>query len=344
MKQNSVLILLFCLTFCLVISGCNMPQKVEITATPTQEEIPEDTPVPTETPTPLPPREKIGFISSEAVPDVNQGITNALDHLCNFYDCETIANEDAIGNDFNFVIFAQAPTALSSLRERFPQTQFVVIDKPSAVHDGAWVIQYDQAFLPFLAGLATAGNASDWRSAGLLPNDSDLWGADAEEAFVNGAHYICGNCRSLLAPYVNFPLVVSLPCSASADEWNLQFDEAQKSFIYTAFLSDEAISETLLQKLISLNIQMLGVSMPPAGLENNWLATINFDWSDTLQQIIARSLAGETSGKQPLTLSITPGALSENFSQGKANVLREAYSLLLSGFLTPYTATQEYTE
>lgn len=328
----------------LMAAGCNMPQRVTVVPTNTPETVVEDTPEPTETPTPLPQREKIAFIPSDEVPGVTESITKALDTICAGYDCMTITGEDAIENDTNFVIFAKEPTALSSLTDRFPQTRFIVIAPPGNTYDNVWTVQYDEAYLPFLAGLALTENAYDWRSVGLIPNDSPVWGAHAEEAFLNGAHYMCGNCRSSLAPYVNFPLIVSLPGSSSPDSWSAQFDEAQKSFIYTAFLSDEAISEALLQKLVSLNIQMLGVSAPPAGLEENWLASINFDWAGTLMQVISRSLAGETQGTQPLVLSITPGELTEEFSEGKAEVLRRAYADMLSGLLSPYTASKEYTE
>ena len=325
-------------------AGCNMPQRVTVVPTDTPEPIIEDTPEPTETPTPLPQREKIAFIPSDEVPGITQSITNALDSICSGYDCLTITNEDAIENDTDFVIFAKEPTSFDSIIQRFPQTKFIVVSAPGTSYNNAWVIQYDEAFLPFLAGLALTENAYDWRSVGLIPNDSAVWGSHAEEAFLNGAHYMCGNCRSSLAPYVSFPLVISLPGSSAPDMWNSQFDEAQKSTIYTAFLSDEALSEALLQKMISLNIQILGVSAPPAGLEANWLAAINFDWGDTLLQVISRSLNGETQGIQPPVLSITPGALTESFSEGKANTLRNAYSDLLSGRLSAYTPTNEYTE
>ncbi len=338
-------LLLLCCSFCLLLAaGCNMPQKVTVPPTPTQEELPEDTPVPTETPTPLPVREKVVFIPAEDVPGVTGSISRALEQICPAYDCETVMNEDSIPEDADFVIFAKAPTAVSSLTQRFASTRFIVVDDLNAVYDGVWTIQYDEAFLPFLAGAAAASNAYDWRSAGLIPNDSSMWGSHAEEAFVNGAHYICGNCRPSLSPYVDFPLVISLPGDSSPDAWNSQFDEAQRSFIYTAFLSDEAVSEALLQKLVTLNVRMLGVSAPPSGLEGNWLATVNFDWADTILQVISRSLSGETQGSQPLVLSVTPGALSEEFSEGKTMVLRRAYDLLLSGFLSPYSAEKEYTE
>ncbi len=344
--MNKKLLFLLCFSVSLLIlAGCNMPQKVAAPPTETPQEIVEDTPEPTETPTPLPQREKIAFVPSEEVPAITDNLTKALEPLCTeMYECQTAANENAVDSDADFIIFAKEPTALTSLKERFPQAHLIVISDPKTSVPGVWTIQYDQAFLPFLAGLATASNAYDWRCAGLLPADSLLWGADAADYFANGAHYFCGNCRPALAPYVNFPIVISLPGASSPESWSSQFDEAQRNFIYTAFLADEAVSQDLLQKLISLNVQMIGVSAPPAGLEGNWLATINFDWGATLNQIISRTLNGETEGTVPLVLSIIPGALTEDFSSGKALLIQRAYDGLLTGLLSPYTPTKEYTE
>ena len=329
----------------LILCGCNLPKQTALPPTETAEETAEITPEPTETPTPLPKREKIAFLPSEDVPGITENLTKALDLVCTeAYECLTISSEEEIEEDTDYVIFAKEPTAVSSLTQRFPQTQFILTTSPRTSYENAWAIQYDESFLPFLAGLATASNADDWRSAGLIPNDSLLWGSHAEEAYLNGAHYFCGNCMPSLAPYVSFPYVIALPGDSSADSWSAQFDEAQKSFIYTVFLSDEAVSDDFLQKLISLNVMLLGVSEPPAGTEDNWLATINFDWAETLRQIIMRSEAGTKQGTIPVVLSITPGELTERFSEGKSNTLRRAYSDLLSGILSAYTPEKVYTE
>ena len=344
MKKKLRFLLCFSMAL-LVFAGCNMPQKVAAPPTETPQEIAEDTPEPTETPTPLPRREKIAFIPSEDVPAVTENLTKALEPLCaDAYDCQTASGEDAIASDADFVIFAKEPTALSSLQERFPQAHFIVVSGPQTSLPGTWVIQHDEAFLPFLAGLAAASNAYDWRCAGMLPTDSPLWGANAADYFANGAHYFCGSCRPSMAPYVNFPIVITLPGASSPDSWSAQFDEAQRNFIYTVFLADEAVSQDLLQKLMGLNMQMLGVSAPPAGLENNWLATITFDWTATLGQIISRAMNGDPEEAVPLVLSVTPGALTEDFSAGKSLLLQQAYENLLSGILSPYTPTKEYSE
>lgn len=343
MRTRTVLICLSILM--LILAGCNMPKRPAAEPTPTVPEVTEIPEEPTETPTPLPPRVKIVFVLSDEAPGISENLSGAMAAVCGtVYDCRTAASEDEIGADTDYAVFAKEPSALTSLTERFPQTRFILVTAPRMSWQNAWTIQYDEAFLPFLAGLATTGNARDWRSAGLIPSDSAMWGSHAEEAFLNGGHYLCGNCRSTLAPYVEFPLVVSLPKDSSPDSWSARFDEIQSNFVYTVFLSDEAVSQELLQKMITQNVQLLGVSAPPAGLENNWLATVRFDWAETIRQIIARSEAGETQGSMGVVLSITPGTLRETFSDGKANVLRRAYADLLSGLLSPYTPTNEYTE
>ena len=331
----------------LFLSGCNLPRQSvvkteEHTAVPEETEV---TPEPTETPTPEPVRKKIVFVSSEEAPDVTFCLSRALEEVCaEGYECETAGSADALDEDTVYAVFAREPEDLSSLAQRFPQAQFIVTAAPGASYQNQWVIWYDEAFFPFLAGLAAASNALDWRSAGLIPNDSPVWGSHSEEAFLNGAHYFCGNCMPSLAPYVSFPLVASLPSDSAPDAWSAQFDELQRSLIYTAFLSEESLSDALLQKMVTLNVRLLGAGDPPAGLENNWLATVKFDWTETLRQIITRSDAGTKQGTIPVVLSVTPGTQGELFSEGKTEVLRRAYADLLSGILSPYSASKEYTE
>ncbi len=335
---------LWLLLFLLITASCNMPQRSAKAPTEEPTVLIEPTELPTETPTPLPAREKIAFIPSDEAPGVSENLSRALDQIChNGFECLTFASPDEIPEDTDFAVMAKEPTALSALTQRFPQTGFIVAAGPGTKIDQAWTILYDEAFLPFLAGIAAASNAPDWRCAGLFPSDSPVWGSHAEEAFLNGAHYVCGNCMSKMAPYVSFPLAVSLPQSSDPGSWSSRFDEIQKNIIYTVFLADEAASEELLQKFISLNVQTIGVSAPSAEYMAGRLASIRLDWAVTLEQIMARSKAGEKQGSLPVILSVTPGTLRDRFSEGKTNVLQKAYADLLSGMLSPYTPVNEYS-
>ena len=123
--MRSRLVLLCLGIMVLLAAGCNMPQRQVIQPTETLPEQIEETAVPTEEPTPLPPQEKIAFIPSDEVPGITENITRALNSVCGeTYECRTIKTEEEIGDDTDFVIFAKEPTALSSLTQRYPQTQF----------------------------------------------------------------------------------------------------------------------------------------------------------------------------------------------------------------------------
>lgn len=352
--KRSVLFLCL-LTLLLGLSACNLPQKADDRAespviavienpveNPQQDAAAEAEPEPTETPLPAMP--KVVFVMSDAAPAAGAFLTQALSVLAQEgYDCAAAASSAELPADADYAVFADMPADTEALRDSLPHTRLIVTAAAASEIDGVWTILFDEAYLPFIAGAALELNAYDRRGAALLPNDSAVWGAHAEEAFMNGAQFTCGACRGQLSPYVNFPLVFSLPADSSPDTWAAQIDEAQKSFIYTAFLSEEAVSESLTQKLIAANVLMLGNGEMPAGAENNWLGTLNLDFAETLHQIIANCEDGVNSGAIGASLSITPGSLSEDFSVGKSGYLREIYAMLLSGELSPYDAVTEYS-
>ncbi len=349
-------VLFLCLiTLLLGLSACNLPQKAEdipespVVAVienpaeaPLDAEPQEAAPEPTETP--LPAMAKVVLVTSDAAPAADAFLKQALSLLeGEGYACAAAASSAEIPADADYAVFADVPADLQSVRDRLPDTRLIVTAAEASEIDGVWTILFDEAYLPFIAGAALEINAYDRRGAALLPSDSAVWGSHAEEAFINGAQYTCGDCRGQLSPYVNFPLVFSLPADSSPDTWAAQIDEAQKSFIYTAFLAEESVSESLTQKLVASNVLMLGNGAMPAGTENNWLGTLTLDFAGTLRQIIANCEDGVNSGAVGAELSITPGALSEDFSVGKSDYLQDIYSQLLSGRLSPYDPTAEYS-
>ncbi len=353
MKRSVLFLCLLSLLFGL--SACNLPQKAEeIPQSPTDAvlEAPDEAPAdgehdaaePEPTETPLPAMEKVVFVLPDAVSAAGAFLTQARSVLeGEGYDCSSVASAAEIPAEADYAVLADTPADLQSLRDSLTDTRLIVVAASASEIDGVWTLLFDEAYLPFIAGAALELNAYDRRGAALLPSDSAVWGSHADEAFMNGAQFICGDCRGQLSPYVNFPLVFSLPADSSPDTWAAQIDEAQKSFIYTAFLAEESVSESLTQKLITANVLMLGNGAMPAGAENNWLGTLNLDFAGTLRQIIANCEAGVNSGAIGAELSINPGSLSEDFSVGKSDYLQQIYAMLLSGELSPYDAVTEYS-
>ena len=341
--------LLFLFALLIALSACNLPQKVENVPMPTVE-IPADIPVeaeaeaaPDPTAAPLPAAEKIVIVNSDSAPSANAYLSQAIASLqAEGYDCTAVSSSAELPADADFAVFANVPGDLVSLVEQYPDTQIIVTASEAAEAASVWPILFDEAYLPFVAGAALELNAYDHRGVGLLPNDSSAWGSRAEEAFTNGGQYVCGDCRGQLSPYVNFPLVYSQPSASSPDTWSAQIDEAQKSFIYTAFLAEESVSDTLLQKLVGSNVLMIGNGEMPAGMENNWLASINLDFGAAILDIVSQSEAGTKSGSVGAELTITPGSLTEDFSVGKSDYLEDIYNQLVSGELSAYDPTAEY--
>jgi hypothetical protein len=68
--------------------------------------------------------------------------------------------------------------------------------------------------LAFMGGYLTTLIAEDWRSSGLIPNDTGL-GLDYKDAFENGARYLCGLCVPYWAPLLYFPVVVEATASGT---------------------------------------------------------------------------------------------------------------------------------
>ncbi len=296
-------LLFLCLIISLVLSACNLPQKVENVPDSPTVEIPAEVPVETEavpepTETPVPAAEKIVIVNSDSAPSANAYLAQAIASLqAEGYDCTAVSSSAELPADADFAVFANVPGDLVSLVEQFPDTQIIVTSSEIAEADSVWTILFDEAYLPFIAGAALELNAYDHRGVGLLPNDSSAWGTRAEEAFVNGGQYVCGDCRGLLSPYVNFPLVYAQPSASSPDTWAAQIDEAQKSFVYTA----------------------------------------------AILEIVSQSEAGTKSGSLGAELAITPGSLTEDFSVGKSDYLADIYAQLLSGELSAYDPVTEYS-
>ena len=337
----------FFFSILLWLGACNLPQRDHtqhsVTEVPGESE-PEHTETPTETPTPLPELEKVVFVTSADTPGITENLNKAGEALCAAdYECLTVSSPEEIPSETDFIIFAQEPSELVSLQGKYPEAGFIIVSTPRMKYENAWTIQYDEAFLPFLAGYALESNSSDWRGLGLLPNDSPVWGSHAEEAFLNGGHYMCGNCMPALAPYVSFPLTIAGSGSTAPETWSALIDEAQRSVLRTVFIPEEIMSEALLQKMVSLNVMIMGTTRPPAGYESNWLAAIDLDWAETLRRIMGQIDAGSKAGTAGVFLSITPGYLTETFSEGKANTLRKAYEYLLTGNLSPYSPVNEYS-
>lgn len=343
LRKNWYCLILLCWLLMIGLSGCNIPKTPQQPFSPTQDisqlvatataEI-----VPTSTPIPDP--EKVLLVAAaDANPGILELIRSGIQSLpegqAELSETTSFSAEE-ISSEIDAVILTKTPENLIDIAGRFPEIKFITIDKTLLSLPNVWTIRYDSAFETFLAGYAVALCAYDWRGAGLLPNDSLLLGARAQEIFQNGAQYFCGTCVSSIAPFVAFPLSVSLPTTAGPQEWIAGMDQIQSNYIYTYFVSREAASEAVYQKLLSLDVNVIGVDDPPAGLESKWLAGIRINLGAAVNQIITADPTVQPAGLVIPELDIRVGSIAGTFNEGKKTDLQKLYADLISGMVSPY--------
>jgi len=342
-RKNWYRLILSCMLLMVGLTGCNIPKTPQQPISPTQDisqlvvtataEI-----VPTFTPIPDPVKVLL-VAADDANPGILELIRSGIQSLPEGQAelTETTSfSADQISDEIDAVILTKTPENLSEIAGRFPQTKFVTIGKITQNLQNVWTIRYDPAFETFLAGYAVALCAYDWRGAGLLSNDSPLLGARAQEVFLNGAQYFCGTCVSSIAPFVAFPLSVSLPSAAGPQEWVAGMDQIQSNYIYTYFVSREAANDIVYQKILSLDVNVIGVDDPPAGMDSKWLAGIRIDLGGAINQILAADPAVQPAGLVIPELDIRVGSVAGTFNEGKKTDLQKLYADLISGMVSPY--------
>ncbi len=340
-NRNPIKTILVMILFILVLTGCHLPYKNHEIPTST-EPVASETPVIQITATPEISKSAIIFVADEnanagIVDFMKTALTNLAGDSFNFQETASLKAED-IPTGEAFVFFASEPENLSDLAQNRPDVQFAVIGSEQSGSGNIWPVQYDRAWLPFLGGYALAISAYDWRSAILVASDSKLYDEKTIDVFTNGAKYFCGNCKSSNPPYNTYPVIISLPSTSTDDDWNKQIDAAQNQVLQTYYITELAGTQARYQKLSEQSVYMIGEMQPPEGFDQWWLATINFDWAATFNQVIEKSRNKESSAVLSPVLSIVPGKLPEKFSEGKKLDIQKRYEELLSGYIDPYDA------
>ena len=330
------------------LTGCNLPSSSVNIPTATMEAmLPSDVPSnPTEPPTPTPEKTTVIFIPGSSPADgLDLLLSNALSGLStDTYETETLPSlsVDSVPENADVILFRNPPADIETYTTKYPEKAFVSLSSEQ-LPGNTWTIQYDHGYLPFLAGLATVIESYDWRSGALFVSDSTIYGPDFEETYTNGAQFFCGNCLSNLAPYINFPVILTNPTGTTDDIWNSAISDAAANVIYTWFVDGEAVSSGVWQKLSETDTQFIGLSSPPAGLEDRWLATLNYDWTGTLESMLSLIDGDGQSGRMiPAELSIISGAFPNRFQEGRIDYLTKVYNDLLSGLISPYDPETSY--
>ena len=190
-------------------------------------------------------------------------------------------------SDLRVVIAVPPDPGLADLATRAPDTQFVGIAipglQPSAnltVVDSQGSSQDQQGFLAgYLAALITP----EWRVGAITVNDTPA-GLSARQGFLNGVVFFCGLCRQTYPPFYTYPMYVELPGSASPAEWQAAADVLIDKAVQTVYVAPGAGGEKLLEYLAKAGIKIIGAQPPTDTVRDQWVATIQPDFSAALRQ------------------------------------------------------------
>ena len=330
----------------LILVACGSPETVGIpspsvvlTEQPAATEI--ATPV-SETPTPtaLPSRSLVILIAPpEANAELVAEITDTLTELSNSASLDfevrlSITQED-LSDRVRLVITLPPDPGVVDLAAAAPQIQFLGISIPGLEPATNISVISREEISPdkigFLAGYLAAVVAPEWRVGAISTSDTPE-GVSYRQGFLNGAVFFCGLCRQSYPPFNSYPMYVEASSGSSPQEWqtvgNIMIDQA----VQTAFVAPGVSDESMHEHLASAEINLIGTSPPPDGLQDQWIATISGDISSTLRTMWPDLVAsqGGVFTAAPLSLThINP----ELFSPGRQRLVDNLISDLSNGFI-----------
>lgn len=223
---------------------------------------------------------------------------------------------------------------IRALASAVPDTQFLALGIPGLEPGsnlsviGARGENFDQQ--GFLAGYLAATVTPEWR-VGVI-NTTGVPSEIAGDAFLNGVVFFCGLCRPVNPPYFEYPLIYNLPAGAGTAEQALAVEFMVANAVQTVYLTPGALTADQVSSLAGAGINIIGSEDPPAGVNANWIATVEADWLTPLEEVWNGLLAGEAGVALDVDLVINDRN-QELFSQGRQGFVDEILSDLQSGYI-----------
>jgi hypothetical protein len=336
------------LVLAIVLAGCapqaapqNPSPSASTQAAPTALAVlPSATPEPSPTPEPG----KV-ILSAPGGSDV-QAIQAALSELSTdaglTLETATDLQPAGISQNVRVVVLAVNPGNLNELLAAAPNTQFVTLASTNVpASANLTVIRTRPENQAFLGGFIAVLLSTDWRSAGLLPNDGPL-GENLQDAFINGGHYFCGVCAPGWPLGVYYPQVGAASVSADGPTWQAVaaglFDNLKVEAYY---LAAEAYRQEVFDYLqgkdqFGKTLLLAGALPPPDALRAQWAATVGFDTPGALRQAWPDVLAGKGGVVVEVPLALTD-VNAANLGEGRLRLVNDLMEELRTGMIYPYS-------
>jgi len=335
-----------------ILTGCSPSAVPQVTPT-TQITHTPAAPLATEPPaaTPTPQATKILLVASE---EMNlQGLQALLTELGGksglTLETRPEIHKADLSPQIKMVVLLAPPADLSELLSSAPQTQFVVVSAVDLADlSGAkniTVIRKPAEKQAFLAGFISVLLSTDFRAAGLLPNDGPL-GASLKDAFSNGGHYYCGVCAPGWPLRVYYPVLPDLPSASDGTAWQAaavdMFDN-QKADVF--YLSADAARQEVFDYVqgktqAGKTVLLLGEQTPPDALRPQWAATVRYDISPVLSQIWPDITANKSGGVLEAPL-VVEEVNSDLLGEGRMRLINELIENVKTGAVYPLSVPLE---
>ena len=217
---------------------------------------------------------------------------------------KSLAPADVTPN-VRFVVVLPPDPGLASLAAASSQTRFLGIDiadlEPG---ENLSVIAPQPGEKGFLAGYLAAVVTQEWRVGVIAASDTQE-GTAAREGFLNGAAYFCGLCRQTYPPYYTYPMYAEAPAGASAEQWQAAADTLINQNVETVYVAPGVGDEDLLNYLAQAGVNIIGSGPAPAALKTNWVASIEGDYENALEEALPKLLSGEPGARFSPALGIS---------------------------------------
>jgi len=297
----------------LLITACSpaAPTDASPTLSPTNSETavePSAAPTATNTPTETPAPGRVILLAPEGSNLDLQALLEELSQKQGLaFSLSSSVNAGEMGPEVRLVVAVPPDPGLAALAASAPGTQFLAIGfsgiEPGenlSVLAGAGQ-RTDQ--IGFLAGYIAAAITPHWR-VGVLSIADTPAGRLARNGFRNGVVYYCGLCRPAYPPYVQYPITVEVPASASLAEQQAAVDALLAQSVNTAYVVGELAKPELVAYLASKDIRIISNAPPPSGSETSWVATIQADTLNAVSELWPTLIAGQGGGRAGIQLNL----------------------------------------
>lgn len=227
---------------------------------------------------------------------------------------------------------------LNGLAAAAPAIQFLGIDAPGEVSENVSLIRTagpDQ--LGFLGGYLAAVVTPEWR-VGALTASGDPAGVAAGQGFLNGVVFFCGLCQQKYPPFYTYPIEIELPSTASPAERQAAAATLIDQVVLTVYIGPGVRDEDILAVLAEAGLRLIGSQSPPAGLKDQWIATISSDVPDAIQAAWLELLAGKGGTERNARLvlkDINPDLLSPGRQLQVEKLIPDLQNGLIDTRVTP---------